>query len=478
MRQDRVYNAAFSPDGARIVTASADKTARLWDAKTGASLAVLQGHTGRVYSAAFSPDGGRVVTASDDNTARLWDAKTGASLAVLQGHTGSISSAAFSPDGTHVVTASADKTARLWDAKTGASPAVLQGHTDRVYNAAFSPDGARIVTASADKTARLWDAKTGASLAVLQGHTDEVNSAAFSPDGGRVVTASDDKTARLWDAWPLLSADTVAYAGIAALRGLFKDERASLFLSETEAAPGHELTTAASANDPGAMCDRLASEPFDPRKRAPGLPFSDIEAERAVPACRAAVNAAPDEARFRYQLGRALYRADKRDEAAALIRAAAEKGEPGAQDFLGYLYESGGGVANDDAKALLWYRQAAGGGHARAFSYVGRLYWDGIGTGIDRAEAVRWFTRGADRGDPFSHRRLAELYEVGNDRVPQDLEMALFHHAIEARLFEAAGYVTEVAIACARRGSLARALPPAAAVRIAHQAADWRPKGL
>ncbi len=62
--------------------------------------------------AAFSPDGARVVTGSDDNTARLWDAKTGAALATLAGHTELVKSAAFSPDGTRVVTASADETAR------------------------------------------------------------------------------------------------------------------------------------------------------------------------------------------------------------------------------------------------------------------------------------------------------------------------------------------------------------------------------
>ena len=88
---------------------------------------------------------------------------------------------------------------------------------------------------------------------------------------------------------------------------------------------------------------------------------------------------------------------------------------------------------------------------------------------------MHWFEQGARRGDPFSHRRLAELYETG-DYLPRDLEKALFHHAVAARLFEAAGYTPEAAIACTRRGSLARALPPETAVRIAREAAAWRPK--
>ena len=195
-----VFSAVFSPDGTRVVTASSDNTARLWDGKSGAALATLSGHTDRVTSAVFSPDGSRIVTASDDRTARLWDGKSGAALATLSGHTGRVFSAVFSPDGSRIVTASDDNTARLWDANTGAALATLSGHTNWVRSAVFSPDGSRIVTASDDHTARLWDAKTGAALATLSGHTDRVTSAVFSPDRNRIVTASDDHTARLWDA--------------------------------------------------------------------------------------------------------------------------------------------------------------------------------------------------------------------------------------------------------------------------------------
>ena len=66
-------SAAFSGDGKRVVTASWDNTARIWDAESGKQIAVLKGHAGSVISAAFSGDGKRVVTASSDNTARIWD---------------------------------------------------------------------------------------------------------------------------------------------------------------------------------------------------------------------------------------------------------------------------------------------------------------------------------------------------------------------------------------------------------------------
>ena len=77
---------------------------------------ILRGHTREVSSAAFSPDGSRIVTASQDGTARIWDAASGKEMAILRGHDSVVCSAAFSPNGSRIVTASADHTARIWDA--------------------------------------------------------------------------------------------------------------------------------------------------------------------------------------------------------------------------------------------------------------------------------------------------------------------------------------------------------------------------
>ncbi|MEH1839323.1 MAG: ribosome assembly protein 4, partial [Nostoc sp.] len=109
-----------------------------------------------VTSASFSPDGKRILTASLDNTARVWDI-SGKLIAELKGHTQAVTSASFSPDGKRILTASLDNTARVWDI-SGKQIAELKGHTGPVYSASFSPDGKRILTASWDNTAQVWRA--------------------------------------------------------------------------------------------------------------------------------------------------------------------------------------------------------------------------------------------------------------------------------------------------------------------------------
>ncbi len=115
----------------------------------------LAGHRDRVTSTAFSDDGKRVVTASADHDARIWDTASGALLHVLRGHFAIVSDARFSPDGRWVATAG-PVTAGLWNALSGRLVYLLQGHEGKLLSVAFAPDGRSIATGGEDGTVRLY----------------------------------------------------------------------------------------------------------------------------------------------------------------------------------------------------------------------------------------------------------------------------------------------------------------------------------
>ena len=209
-----VKSVAFSSDGTLIATASADGTARIWNATTGQNLGELRGHDGTLNSAVFSPDGKFIVTAGDDRTVRLWDAKSFAFVRMIGGtHPASVSNAVYSPDGRFIVTASAE-VAWVCDAFTGQVRKRLEGHTGQVNSASFSPDSRLVVTASADNTARVWSTEGGESIAVLMDHKGPVLNALFSPNGQWVFTASEDYATRIYP--------REAFAPFEELRGLIK----------------------------------------------------------------------------------------------------------------------------------------------------------------------------------------------------------------------------------------------------------------
>ena len=221
-----IVSAEFHADSRRVVTASADHTARVWGAADPGDPTVLSGHEGRLTAATFSADGQRIATASEDRTARIWRAQGGPALAVLAGHTDAVLDVAFSPDGARVATASADSTVRVWSADGSGEPLVLSGHEGKVLSVRFSPDGKRIATGSEDKTARIQSAD-GAGRALVLRHDDEVRSVRFSPDGLRLATTSASSFGvRIWDA---AAAGAPVALGHAADRAVFAEDGKRLF---------------------------------------------------------------------------------------------------------------------------------------------------------------------------------------------------------------------------------------------------------
>lgn len=201
-RGGAVQSVEFSGDGSRLLTAGADRVARVWDVASPNAvgpLVSLVGHEGPLERATFSPDGRSIATCSWDGTARLWDTARGVVRVVLRGGRGRMSHVAFSPDGSLLATGDGEGTARIHDADTGAERVVLAGHGGQLYGLSWSPDNALIATASLDRTARVWDARTGECRHLLEGHEGWVRAVAFSSDGMLIATASEDGTTRTWD---------------------------------------------------------------------------------------------------------------------------------------------------------------------------------------------------------------------------------------------------------------------------------------
>jgi len=145
----------FSPDRKVIFIFAQKKPAGLWSFTSG-DLRELIGHSGDVVNGVFSRDGRRFLTASADRTARLWSSPGGEPILTLAGHEDGVTAVSFSPDDSVILTASLDGTARLWEASSGKEIVALRGHRAAVVSAAFSPDGRRILTTSQDGTARIW----------------------------------------------------------------------------------------------------------------------------------------------------------------------------------------------------------------------------------------------------------------------------------------------------------------------------------
>ncbi|MCP4111117.1 MAG: hypothetical protein GY749_37255 [Desulfobacteraceae bacterium] len=211
----KIWDVMFTSDGRYLVSASNDKTVRVWDVSTGEVVRILRGQIGegdegKIYAAALSSDdrvlavGGFMATFTGNNhedigRIRLINFQTGKLRTLLKGHENVINALAFSPDGNKLISGSGDETARIWNIRSGKTLHVLKGHTNDIYAVAFSSDGKLALTGSDDHTLKLWNVRTGVLIRTLEGHDDDVTSAAFTPDGKYILSGSYDKTIRLWN---------------------------------------------------------------------------------------------------------------------------------------------------------------------------------------------------------------------------------------------------------------------------------------
>jgi WD40 repeat protein len=223
---DRINAVDLSEDGDWAVTASRDKTLRMWNLRQVRGSHVFRGHTREVLDIQISVDGSRVVSFARDRTVRVWEMRTGRAIRVLVSEenerarvsldagsamiaelgTGPLidvcakpipqdARIAISPDGSCVVIG-CQRNVRRWDLRTGTTDNKRVDDFDAV-TMSFAPDSRSVIVGSLAGPLLLWPFEQDPML--LEGHTGTILDIMVTPDGRKVISAATDDTIRIWD---------------------------------------------------------------------------------------------------------------------------------------------------------------------------------------------------------------------------------------------------------------------------------------
>lgn len=200
---ERVFAAAFSPDGATLVTGGGLRDLpgqiKIWNVPGGDEQTKIRGIAG-VRSIAFLPDGKSFLTGDFEGNIKMRDARTGAEQQTVKAHANGVNCLALAPDGMSFASAGLDQTVKVWDVANLKYRKTLTGHAGLVYTVAYFRHGKAIVSGSEDGTAKIWDLGTGKNRFTLRGHKLGVEAVAIAPDDKTVATTGWDGTIKFWDA--------------------------------------------------------------------------------------------------------------------------------------------------------------------------------------------------------------------------------------------------------------------------------------
>lgn len=188
-----ILQLAFAANERFIVSASNDKTLRIWSYYTGELKRTLIGHEEAVNTCAISPDSQIIASGSDDKTIKLWRFDHSYAYQTFIGDKVAVNSLAFSNDGQYLISGGSDKTIKIWDIKTGEIIKSWQAHEQTIISIAVNPH--RHLIASASRTEiKIWQGQTGELIKTLRGTAP----LKFSPDGQFLITGSYGGKVKIW----------------------------------------------------------------------------------------------------------------------------------------------------------------------------------------------------------------------------------------------------------------------------------------
>jgi WD40 repeat protein len=194
---DWVRCLSFTPDGAKLVSGSFDKTIKLWQLATGAVIHTLADHPKGVFALAVSPDGKLLASGSWDDTIKLWNLETGTLLHDLVKHKASVRSLAISPDSQTLISGSFDRTIELWQIPAGVPRQTISAR-DPISAIALSADGKFLASTGDDGKIELWSIASGRPLGVAIGNKHCIGSLAIGPDSQTIAAGTVNGYVILW----------------------------------------------------------------------------------------------------------------------------------------------------------------------------------------------------------------------------------------------------------------------------------------
>ena len=234
---------AAAPTGSKFAATMEDRTVRVFDATTGATLKTLEGHPQPAYAIAWSADGAYLATGDESARIFIWDTRTWARVREMRSHIRGIQALSFNYPRSLLLSTGKDDVIKVWDVATGKELKSIPGEGANFYSASFrgktndfgtgilgygarfytapsgkvmtfltghdnqgvldidfNPAGTLAVTGGKDANAAVWDVKTAKRLNYLRGSGDWVVHCQFSPNGVYAATGSSDRTVRVYDA--------------------------------------------------------------------------------------------------------------------------------------------------------------------------------------------------------------------------------------------------------------------------------------
>lgn len=194
-----------SKRGVLAATAGADMTLKLWsvednpkkDLMRATVVWTIKAHDKDINCVAFTPNAKYIITASQDKTLKVWHPDDGSLLGTLSGHRRGVWHCTVSPVEQLLASASADKTIKLWSLAEKKCLRTLEGHSNSVLRIQFSRDGHRLISADSDGIIRIWDVRRGECLSVIDAHNERVW-AMILCDNDLLVTGDASGTVKIW----------------------------------------------------------------------------------------------------------------------------------------------------------------------------------------------------------------------------------------------------------------------------------------